>query len=367
MVALEADHFYRLAKQRWYRVIDALLQFLFGNLQEGVLIFCSTLKSGGIELTKRFIATVLSVLLVLTGYIALAEPTYTVGICQILTHEAVEQAAVGFMDALDEALGEGTVAYELKDASGDTAICSLIINDYIAQEVDLILANGTPALKAAAAATADIPILGTSITEYGVALDLDDFNGIVGGNVSGTCDLAPMDQQAAMITALFPEAQTVGMLYCSAEPNSLYQIETVGAHLKNMGLDALPYPFMDSNDMAAIVQDACNHCDVIYIPTDNTVAANATIVDNICQPAGIPVVTGDSGTCAIAGAAVLGISYYELGRITGEMAAKVLTGEADISTLPIAYVEHVTHQYNPLICEALGIQVPDHYIPLTNQ
>lgn len=316
---------------------------------------------------KRLVSAVLSVLLVLTGSTALAEPAYTVGICQILTHEAVDQAALGFMDALDELLGKGTVAYELKDASGDTAICSLIINDYIAQEVDLILANGTPALKAAAAATADIPILGTSITEYGVALDLDEFHGIVGGNVSGTSDLAPMDQQAAMIPALFPQAQTVGMLYCSAEPNSLYQIETVGAHLKAMGLDALPYPFMDSNDMAAIVQDACEHCDVIYIPTDNTVAANATIVDNICQPAGVPVVTGDTGTCAIAGAAVLGISYYELGRITGEMAARVLTGEADISTLPIAYVEHVTHQYNPIICEALGIQVPDDYIPLANQ
>lgn len=313
---------------------------------------------------RRLTAVLMCVLLLSGVPSALAQPRYTVGICQLLTHEAVDQAVRGFVDALDEALGKGTVAYEINDASGDTGICSLIINDYIADEVDLILANGTPALKAAAAATADIPILGTSITEYGVALDIDDFSGVVGGNVSGTSDLAPMDQQAAMIPALFPHARTVGMLYCSAEPNSLYQIETVGAHLSAMGLTPVAYPFTDSNDLAAIALDASEHSDVIYIPTDNTVAANATIVDNIFQPAGIPVVTGDTGTCAIAGAAVLGISYYDMGRVTGEMAAKVLTGEADISTLPIAYVENVTHHYNPSICESLGIEVPQDYLPL---
>lgn len=312
---------------------------------------------------KKFLAVLLCALLMTAG--ACAEAQYTVGICQILTHEAVAQAAQGLMDALDEALGEGTVAYELKDASGDTGICSLIINDLIADEVDLIVANGTPALIAAAASTGDVPILGTSITEYGVALDIEEFNGIVGGNVSGTSDLAPMDQQAAMIPELFPNAQTVGLLYCSAEPNSLYQVETVAWHLKSMGLKAEFFPFTDSNEMAAVVHNACEKSDVLYIPTDNTVAANATIVDNICQPAGVPVVTGDTGTCSIAGTAVLGISYYELGRVTGEMAAKVLTGEADISTMPIAYVQNVTHQYNPFICEALGVTVPEHYVPLT--
>lgn len=313
---------------------------------------------------KRTISALLAAAVLLVCGACAAEAQYTVGICQILTHEAVEEAAQGFMDALDEALGKGAVRYDRKDASGDATICSLIINDFVADEVDLILANGTPALQAAAAATEDIPILGTSVTEYGVALSLDSFNGLVGGNVSGTSDLAPLDQQAAMIPALFPEAQSVGLLYCSAEPNSLYQVETVKAHLESMGLKAVLYPFTDSNDMAAITQTACERSDVIYIPTDNTAAANATIVDNICQPAGVPVVTGDTGTCRIAGAAVLGISYYELGAVTGSMAAKVLTGEDDIAQMPIAYVENVIPQYNPTICEALGITVPDGYVPL---
>ncbi|MBP3647498.1 MAG: ABC transporter substrate-binding protein [Clostridia bacterium] len=316
---------------------------------------------------KRLLSLLLAGVMVLTAPASLAESQYKVGICQILTHEAVEQAAQGFMDALDEALGKGTVSYDMKDASGDSSICTLIVNDFIYDEVDLILANGTPALQAAAASTGDIPILGTSVTEYGVALGIDDFNGLVGGNVSGTSDLAPMDQQAQMIPDLFPEARTVGLLYCSAEPNSLYQIETVKACLEGMNLTAIPYPFTDSNDMAAVTQEACLNVDVIYIPTDNTVAANATIVDNLCQPAGIPVVTGDTGTCAVAGAAVLGISYYELGQVTGRMAADILTGKAEISTMPIAYAENVTHQYNPLICEALGISVPDSYVPLNIQ
>jgi len=310
--------------------------------------------------------SLLTVCMLLLSPAALAQQ-YRVGICQILTHEAVDQAAQGFMDALDEKLGAGTVIYDRKDASGDAGICTLIINDFIADEVDLILANGTPALQAAAASTADIPILGTSVTEYGVALGIEDFSGLVGGNVSGTSDLAPMDLQAQMIPELFPQARTVGLLYCSAEPNSLYQVETVKACLEGMNLTAIPYPFTDSNDMAAVTQSACENVDVIYIPTDNTVAANATIVDNLCQPAGIPVVTGDTGTCSIAGAAVLGISYYELGQVTGRMAASVLTGESDISSMPIAYVENVTHQYNPLICEALGITVPDGYVPLNIQ
>lgn len=312
---------------------------------------------------KKLIS-ILAAGMLLTGTAYAEAETYTVGICQILTHEAVAQAAQGFMDALDEALGKGNVVYELKDASGDASICSLIVNDFVADEVDLILANGTPALQAAAAATGDIPILGTSITEYGVALDIDDFHGTVGGNVSGTSDLAPLDQQAAMIPELFPEAKSVALLYCSAEPNSLYQVKTVKAHLEALGLNAEMYPFTDSNDMAAVTQNACENVDVIYIPTDNTAAANATIVDNLCQPSGIPVITGDVNTCAAAGVACIGISYYDLGVLTGQMAAQVLCGQADISAIPIAYVDQVTRQYNPVICKALGVSIPDGYVPL---
>lgn len=316
---------------------------------------------------KRILSVILLLVLVAACACALGEAQYTVGICQYIQHEALDQAAQGFMDSLDAELGRGTVEYNLQNASGDSGICAAIVTEFVASEVDLILANSTASLHAANAATGDIPILGTSITEYGVVLGIDAYEGPLGINVSGTSDLAPLDAQADMILELFPDTRTVALLYCSAEPNSQYQVDTVQAELESKGIKALPYPFSDSNDLAVVCQAACEAADVIYTPTDNTVAANAGIVDNICQPAGKPVVTGDTGTCSIAGVAVLGISYYDLGATTGKMAAKVLTGETDITSLPISYAENVAYYYNPAICEALGVNVPSHYIPLPEQ
>ena len=195
------------------------------------------------------------------------------------------------------------------------------------------MANATPALQAAAAATADIPILGTSVTEYGVALELKNFNGTVGGNISGTSDLAPLDKQAAMITEWFPNAKTVGLLYCSKEANSQYQVDVVKAELEKKGLTATLYPFTDSNDLAQICTTAADNCDVIYVPTDNTVAENTGIIDNVCAPKKVPVIAGEEGICKGCGVATLSISYYDLGYATGKMAVKVLKGEADLSPL----------------------------------
>ena len=289
--------------------------------------------------------------------------TYTVGICQLVTHDALDAATQGFMDALNEAL-PGQVEFDVQNAAGDSNTCSTIVNSFVADGVDLILANATPALQAATAATADIPILGTSVTEYGVALDIDDFTGTVGGNVSGTSDLAPLDQQAAMIYELFPDAETVGLIYCSAEANSQYQVDTVKAELEKLGYTCELYPFADSNDAAAVTQTACDASDVIYVPTDNTVASNTGIVDNICQPAGVPVVAGEEGIVKGCGVATLSISYYDLGVTTGKMAAQILTGEADISSMPIAYAEDFTPKYNPVICEALGLTMPENYVAI---
>ena len=289
--------------------------------------------------------------------------TYTVGICQLVTHDALDAATQGFMDALNEAL-PGQVEFDVQNAAGDSNTCSTIVNSFVADGVDLILANATPALQAATAATADIPILGTSVTEYGVALNIQGFDGTVGGNVSGTSDLAPLDQQAAMIYELFPDAETVGLIYCSAEANSQYQVDTVKAELEKLGYTCELYPFADSNDAAAVTQTACDASDVIYLPTDNTVASNTGIVDNICQPAGVPVVAGEEGIAKGCGVATLSISYYDLGVTTGKMAAQILTGEADISSMPIAYAEDFTPKYNPVICEALGLTLPENYVAI---
>ena len=246
---------------------------------------------------KKIVSILLATLMLLSSAVALGEAQYTVGVIQLVTHDALDAATQGFIDALNAEMGEGVVEIDVQNAAGDSNTCATMANAFVADEVDLIMANATPALQAATAATGDIPVLGTSITEYGVALGIEDFNGTVGGNVSGTSDLAPLDQQAAMIVELFPEAKNVGLVYCSAEPNSQYQVDTVKALLEAKGVTATLYPFSDSNDVAAVAQNACDASDVIYVPTDNTVAANTGIVDNICQPAEVPVVAGEAGIC----------------------------------------------------------------------
>ena len=313
---------------------------------------------------KQIVAILLAAMMLLCSAAALGEAQYKVGVIQLVTHEALDAATQGFIDALNAEMGEGVVDVDVQNAAGDSNTCSTMANAFVSDEVDLILANATPALQAASAATADIPILGTSVTEYGVALGIDDFGGTVGGNISGTSDLAPLDQQADMILTLFPEAKKVGLLYCSAEANSQYQVDTVKALLEAKGVTATLYPFSDSNDAAAVAQTACDASDVIYVPTDNTVAANTGIFDNVCQPAGVPVIAGEAGTCKGCGVATLSISYYDLGVTTGKMAAKILKGEADIATMPIAYAENFTPQYNAAICEALGVTVPANYVAL---
>ncbi len=291
---------------------------------------------------------------------------YTVGICQQVPHEALDQATQGFKDALVEAFGEDGVTIDEQNAQGDSNTCSTIINGFVSGGYDLIMANGSSALQAASAGTADIPILGTSVTEYGVALGIDDFTGTVGGNISGTSDLAPLDQQAQMLADFFPVDQypNVGMLYCSGEPNSDYQVEQLTNYLTEMGYTVEDYSFSDSNDLATVATNASIGCDVIYIPTDNTVASNTEIINNICLPAQVPVIAGEKGICAGCGVATLSISYYELGYTTGEMAVKILKGEAEVSTMPIEYAPSLTKMYNPANCEELGITVPEDYVAI---
>ena len=291
-----------------------------------------------------------------------AEAQYVVGICQQMTHDALDAATQGLKDALNEILGEGTVEFKEGNAGGEQTNCTTIIDGFVSEGVDLILANATWPLQAAASATSEIPILGTSVTDYATALNLDNWTGTVGNNISGTSDLAPLDQQAAVIQELFPDATNIGLLYCSGEPNSVYQIETITGYLEEMGYTCTPYAFTDVNDLSSVTQTACDNSDVIYIPTDNTAAANTETIANVVIPNGVPVITGESGLCSGCGVATLSIDYYDLGYTTGEMAADILQGEADITTMAVQSAPNVTKMYNAANCEALNITIPDDYV-----
>lgn len=288
------------------------------------------------------------------------EYTYTVGICQFARHESLDLATEGFRDALTEKLGD-RVTFKEENAHGDFSACTTVVNSLISENVDLILANSTTSLLTAVTATNEIPILGTSITEYGAALSLDGFDGTVGGNVSGTSDLAPLDELAGVIQELFPDSSEIGLLYCSAEPNSQYQIDVMQEELESLGYNCTVYAFSDSNELSPVAILAASECDVIYVPTDNAVASNAELLANICIPEKVPVITGDESTCLTCGVATLSINYYDLGYITGEMAAEILADGADISQMPIAYSTDFSKKYNEAICRELGIEVPEDY------
>ena len=292
--------------------------------------------------------------------------TYTVGICQLVQHPALDAATQGFKDALTEKLGD-SVTFDEQNAAGDSATCSTICNQFVSSNYDLIMANATPALQAAVSATSDIPILGTSVTDYATALDIADWTGTTGINVSGTSDLAPLDQQAEIIKTLFPEAKNVGILYCSAEANSKYQATVITEALTGMGYTVKEYTFADSNDVAQVTQSACGENEVLYIPTDNTAASCTEAIDNVATPAGIPIVCGEEGICKGCGVATLSISYYDLGVATAEMAYEVLVNGADVSTMDVQFAPNVTYEYVTERCEALNITAPEDYTAISTE
>ena len=277
-----------------------------------------------------------------------------------MQHPALDAATQGFQDALKEKLGE-SVKFDVQNASGDSANCSVIVNGFVSDNVDLIMANATPALQAAASATSTIPVLGTSITDYASALELKNWTGTVGGNISGTSDLAPLDQQAAIVKELFPEAKKVGLLYCSGEANSVYQCEVIEEELGKLGFETRWFAFTDSNDLSAVVESACDYSDVIYIPTDNTAANNTEAIANVLLPKGVPAVVGEEGICKGCGVATLSISYYDLGYATGLMAVDVLTGAKSISEMPVQYAPNAVKEYLAANAEALGVAIPEDY------
>jgi putative ABC transport system substrate-binding protein len=282
---------------------------------------------------------------------------YTVGVCQLVQHPALDAATQGFIDTLKAEFGDNVEILN-ENASNSPELCTTIVNNFVNKNVDLIMANATPALQAAVNGTTKIPVLGTSITEYGVALGIDGFDGLVGANVSGTSDLAPLDQQAKIIKDLFPEAKKVAMLYCSSEPNSDYQVKEIRNQLVNLGFNAddiKNFSFTDSNDVRAVAAAAAAFADVIYIPTDNTAASCSEIIEGVIGD--VPAIVGEEGICAGCGVATLSISYYDLGVATARMAIKILKGEEKIENMRIEYAANFTKKYNAQKCDQLGIDI----------
>ena len=317
---------------------------------------------------KKFVVVLLALVMITASVFAQGaseaqSAKYTVGICQLVQHPALDAATQGFKDALVKGLGSDVVIDE-QNASGEATNCSTIINGFVAKDVDLILANATAPLQAAASATSTIPVLGTSITDYASALEIDGWTGTVGTNVSGTSDLAPLSEQAAMIKELFPTAKKVGLLYCSAEANSVYQVEEMEKYLAALGITTVRFSFTDTNDVASVAQKAADSSDVIYIPTDNTAASNTEAIANVVIPAKTPVVAGEEGICSGCGVATLSISYYDIGYATGEMAVQILRDGADVSKMPVQYAPQVTKKYNAEICDKLGIAAPAGYVAI---
>ena len=290
---------------------------------------------------------------------AFAEDSFNVGICQLVQHPALDSATQGFMDALTEKLGD-SVTFSVQNASGDSATCAVICNQFVSDGVDLILANATPALLAAQSATGSIPILGTSVTDYASALDFDaeEWTGATGLNISGTSDGVPAQAQAELLQQVFGDAKKVGLLYCSGEPNSKFQADEIRPILEEMGFTVNDFTFADSNDVALVTANACDESDVLYVPTDNTAASNAELIDSICLEKKVPVVAGEENLCAGCGCVALSISYYVLGVVTGEMAFEILVNGADVSTMEIQYAPF-TGKFNAVNCEALGIEIPE--------
>lgn len=314
---------------------------------------------------KKILALVLSVIMVmsLAACGGASDDTINVGVVQLIQHEALDAATQGFVDTLKAEFGD-KVVIDVQNASGEATNCTTIVNGFVSSNVDLIMANATAALQAAREGTADIPVLGTSITDYASALKIDNWTGTVGGNVSGTTDLAPLDKQAAMVKELFPEAKNVGLLYCSAEANSQYQVDEMTKLLEAQGMTCTPFAFTDTTNVASVAQAACDSSDVIYIPTDNTAANNTEAIANVVVPAQVPVIAGESGICKGCGVATLSIDYYDLGVATGKMAIKILKGEAKISEMPVEAAAEATKKYNKANCDALGVTVTEDYAAL---
>ena len=307
---------------------------------------------------KKILALILALAMCTVALVALTscneeKADFTVGICQLMKHDSLDQATRGFVDALKEALeAEGKTVEFDEQVAGEATLCTTVINTFTAKNVDLIMANATPARLAAANATTTIPVLGTSVTDYS-----DTFAGNIPANVSGTSDAVPFDEQAKMMidTLGLVAGDKVGVIYCTNESNSLIQYNAVKALFEAEGIVVDAYTFSETTELQAVVNTAAANSRAIYVPSDNTVAQNDTIVGTICTEKNVPVFTSYGGAVCYAS---LAIDYYELGVETGKMAAEVLLGTKDVADIEVKTLTPSV-VFNSELCAKLGIAVPE--------
>ena len=315
---------------------------------------------------KRLLALVMTTLMLLSvlagcGAAETSDTGYRIGIVQLMQHIALDQATQGFQDALTEKLGD-QVSFDVQLASGETTNCTTIVTKFVNDDVDLIMGNATPAVIAAKEATATIPIIGTSVTDYvSPEAAIVASNEAPGANVTGYSDMSDIAAHVELTQKLVPDAKTVAIVYCSAEPNSVIQGNQAEELYKDAGLTTVTLTASDVTTISTVVTAACEQADVIYIPTDNLFAENMESVKNIAEPAKIPVICGEGGMVNSGGTASVAIDYYVLGYRAGEMAYEILVNGANPATMPIGFMtaddmELVINEEN---AAAIGLTIPE--------
>ena len=313
---------------------------------------------------KKRTAILLALTLMLFALGAAAgEDLPLIGIVQLVEHAALDAARDGFLDELkDQGYIDGqTIRVDYRNAQASPDILSSIADHFIGEEVDLVLAIATNSAQTMAGKTETIPILGTAITDYVVA-KLAKSNEEPGYNVSGTTDMNPIEQQIALIRQMAPDTRSVGLLYTSSEDNSVTQARMARGFIEAAGMQYVEVTVNNANDVQQAAQSLVEQVDALYIPTDNIVASSMPIVHEAAVAKKIPIFCGEAGQILGGGTATLGISYYNLGRQTGQMAIDVLGG-ADISTMPIQSQTQFEYTINKTMCDLIGLEIPAELLP----
>lgn len=283
-----------------------------------------------------------------------------IGVLQLIEHNALDSAYKGFVDGLKEAGYEDgkNIIIDYQNAQGEQANCITIGQKFINDKSDLILAIATPAAQAIANMTKDIPILITAVTDPADSKLVAD-NNAPGGNVTGTSDLTPVEAQIELLKEIIPNVKTVGLLYCSSEQNSVFQINIAKKKLDSMGIKYIDIAISNLNEIQQVIQNVIGKVEAIYTPTDNMIANGMATVALMTEPAKIPVICGEGGMTMLGGTATYGINYYELGKLTSTQAVSILKGDKKTSEMPIEYLQKFDLVVNTNMIESIGLTIPE--------